>query len=571
MIRRAVYNTFRLLATAEVRRLQVASENPRAAQLERLRSILQLAQNSAFGKEHGLAATMTYADFSRSTPIVDYERLRPYVDRIAAGERNVLTECNPFMFATTSGTTGDQKLIPVNRPYIKEFRRASTCTYYNLFRMYPAMSRGCSLSVFSPAVEGHTSGGLPFGAISGALFQKEPYAMKRYVAPIPYEVFTIKDYEAKYYCILRAALSQPIMALYTLNPSTLVLLSRRLKVYGSQLVRDVYDGTLSVPGEVPQNIRKILAGRIMPDKSLARRLQALIDREECVPHRVWPELQLVSCWTKAAASFYLADFPEYFGSVPVHDITYGASEGRGTIFMGPDQQMLAIRSHFYEFVPEEEINSANPTVLLSDELSEGSNYFILFTTSAGLFRYHINDVVKVTGFYNKAPLIEFQYKGGNTYSFTGEKITELQVTEAMKQLLSEDGLGIRYFSLVPEFRPQPHYRLWIEAIEGSSLDCERLAILARRFDQQLCHLNVEYKSKRESFRLDPVTVEQLQAGVYEKCRKWLVAAGIPDSQVKLSHLNPKPEIASFLQQHLCLPAPPNNPSSPVHDSAWKVR
>src|SRR5262249_39890966 len=257
-----------------------------------------------------------------------------------------------------------------------------------------------------------------------------------FIAPIPYEVFQIKDYEVRYYCLLRAALSLPISTFYTLNPSTIALLSRRLQQYGGDLARDIYDGTVRAPGEVPAAARQSLKRFMRPQKEKARALAGLAEQDQCVPYKVWPELQVICCWTKAAAAFYIADFPEFFGSTPVCDITYGASEGRGTVFLGPDKQALALRTHFYEFVPEDEIGSAKPTTLLADELSVGSNYYILFTTSGGLYRYHINDVVKVTGFHNRTPLIEFQYKGGDVFSFTGEKITELQVTEAMARTLA---------------------------------------------------------------------------------------------------------------------------------------
>src|SRR5581483_5153912 len=107
---------------------------------------------------------------------------------------------------------------------------------------------------------------------------------------------------------------------------------------------------------------------------------------------------------------------------------------------------LAIRSHFFEFVPQDEIASANPTVLTADQLEEGQCYYILFTTSAGLFRYNLHDIVKVVGCYHTAPLLEFQHKGGNISSFTGEKLSESQVTAALSATIQATGAAIRFFT-----------------------------------------------------------------------------------------------------------------------------
>ena len=142
------------------------------------------------------------------------------------------------------------------------------------------------------------------------------------------------------------------------------------------------------------------------------------------------------CWTKAAASFYLQDLPEFFDQIPVCDITYGASEGRGTVSISSSEQLLALRSHFFEFIAENDIASLkNP--LIAEQLKTGESYYILFTTSSGLYRYNINDIVKVVGWHNRTPLLEFQHKGGNISSFTGEKLTESQVTDALLAITTQ--------------------------------------------------------------------------------------------------------------------------------------
>jgi hypothetical protein len=549
MFRKVLYSAFSLLGERQVKRFMKASVEPRNAQQACLMSIISSNKSSQFGRQHDFSSIKDIRDFCSAVPVRDYEQMRAYVERAANGESAVLTASDPVMFATTSGTTAQPKYIPITKGYIEEFRRASVVSGYFLLKNNPQLVNGTTLSVVSPAEEGRTAGGIPYGAISGQLFRNEPFLIRKYISPIPYDVFLLKDYESKYYTLLRLALALPVSVFYTLNPSTIALLCRRLKQYAPTLVRDVRDGTVTAPAALPASTLSAVKHLLSPDPARAAMLEQLINAGAFVPYRIWPTLQVVSCWTKAAASFYLADFPEFFGSVPISDITYGASEGRGTVFIGPDKQMLALLCHFFEFIPEEEIESANPTVLLADELQQGRNYFILFTTSGGLYRYNINDVVKVVGFHNATPLLEFQYKGGNICSFTGEKITELQVTEAMSQALAQTGLQTRFFTVLPQFRPNPHYELWIEP-QNTSLTPQAVATLSESFDQFLGKLNVEYKTKRESLRLDNVSSRLISPGSYEGFRKHLVAAGVADAQIKVSHLNPKQETRDYFEATL---------------------
>jgi hypothetical protein len=547
-VRKLLYKAFGVLGGGEVRAYEKATLSVRSAQEQLLLGILRKNMQSVFGREHRFSSINNVAEFQKCVPIRDYEQFRPYIDRATNGEKSILTSVDPFMYATTSGTTGNQKFIPITADYMQEFRRASVVSGYHLLRTFPQLDEGVTLSMLSPAVEGHTPGGTAYGAISGQLFMKEPALIKKFISPMPYDVYLLKDYESRYYTILRLALVMPLSCMYTLNPSTIRLLSKKLVEYAPQLIKDVGAGTITPPVDLPGSCRKAIAGLLKPQPQRAAELQSLLSSEQFVPHKLWPKLQVVSCWTKAAAAFYLSDFPRLFRDVPVCDISYGASEGRGTVFLSPSEQALAIRSHFFEFVPEDEIGNKHPTVLLADELQAGKNYYILFTTSGGLYRYNINDIVKVVGFHNQVPLLEFQCKGSNMFSFTGEKLSELQVTQAMSRTLAAQKSGAAFFTLMPKFDPEPHYQLWIE---GSTEI--KLSTLCKSLDQHLKVLNVEYAAKRQSQRLGEITAQEIQPGTYESLRKHLTASGTPDSQIKVSHLNPKSEIRQFLEDRLLQP------------------
>jgi hypothetical protein len=551
MIRRILYKAFSSIGSAEVRRFEQASQNCALAQKAKLFEIIGPNINTEYGRQHQFRLIKTVADFQKAVPINNYDNLSASIERMASGESNILTAEDPFMFATTSGTTGARKLIPVNKSYLKEFRRASVISGHNLLSCYPDIAGGVALSIFSPAEEGRTEGNLPYGAISGRLYLTEPALIKRYISPIPYEVFLIKDYEARYYTLLRCALVLPVSVIYTLNPSTIALLARRLEKYAESLINDIRCGTLTPPGLVTDSTRKAISFFLSEQRGRAGELLQLLKAGLFRADRVWPSLSLISCWTKAAASFYLQDFPTLYGAVPVCDITYGASEGRGTVGIGRDKQALAIRSHFFEFVEEDQIEQPNPQTLTADQLQTGKNYFILFTTSAGLYRYNLNDIVQVVGWHNQTPLLEFLHKGGNVSSFTGEKLTESQVTQAVLATTAELKLVSRFFTVLPQFRPDPHYLLLIETTE--QLSEQAVQDCALQLDLALARANSEYLAKRQSKRLAPATAYALRSGTYEEVRKLLVDQGVPDAQIKISHLNPKAEVRDLLLNRITSP------------------
>jgi hypothetical protein len=325
------------------------------------------------------------------------------------------------------------------------------------------------------------------------------------------------------------------------------MLGKRLKSHAESLVRDIADGTINPPAPLPETTLAAIKPFLKPDPKRAQELRKVLASGKFDAPSVWPNLSLISCWTKAAAAFYLQDFPQYFGDTPVSDITYGASEGRGTVNLGQERQALSIRSHFFEFVRVEDWDAGDKRALLCHEVELGESYYILFTTSGGLYRYHINDIVKVVGWYNRVPLLEFLHKGGNISSFTGEKLTESQVTQAMVDTQNDIGIKVKFFTLVPKFRPEPHYELYIECDQENAQISDQK--IAESFDQALSKLNIEYEAKRESLRLTPVEVLRLKPATYEEVRKKLVSTGVPDAQIKVSHLNPKEQIRQLIEQY----------------------
>src|SRR5581483_3119670 len=167
------------------------------------------------------------------------------------------------------------------------------------------------------------------------------------------------------------------------------------------------------------------------------------------------------------------------------------------------------------FIPEDEIDSAQPTVLAAHEVQEGGKYFIVPTTAYGLYRYHISDLVRVTGFYNKTPLVEILSKGAHFANLTGEKLSEYHVTQAMSDILRELNLSLTAYTLAPCWDDLlPYYGLFIE--RGDLASPQEGEKLAQTLDRRLKELNIEYAGKRDSLRLGDLRLQLLPSGTWSR-------------------------------------------------------
>jgi len=182
----------------------------------------------------------------------------------------------------------------------------------------------------------------------------------------------------------------------------------------------------------------------------------------------------------------------------------------------------------------EDEDRAGAATRLAHEVEVGQEYLILLTTVAGLYRYDIADVVRVTGWYGRAPVVEFRHKGRHITSLTGEKVSESQVVAALREAAARLGETPGSFVAFPERAgPVPRYVLWLEESAVGSGGADRWG---GEFDRALKEQNIEYESKRSSGRLEEVHVETVPDGTFEAMVAARVAAGARAEQLKHVHL-----------------------------------
>ena len=521
--------------------------HPLEAQEELLRHILQKNKDTVFGKRYGFGRIKTIPAFQKSVPISAYEDIKPYIDAELRGEPKQLTIEQPVLFAMTSGTTGDAKYIPVTPESRGAKADLMKVWISSFFKDHPEIFSERVLSIVSPEVEDRAPDGTPCGSESGHAYRNIPAPIRSLYA-CPYEVFEIEDYESRYYTILRIAAAQSLSLIVTVNPSTLLVLCERLAKHTDSIIRHVRRGGLPKEIKMPQSIREKIDGYLKADPQRADELEksAAKNGGKLTPANVWPKLAAIACWQGGTVGTYLEKLKPYFpDDIPIRDLGYLASEQRGSVpmFDNADTGVLAVSTNFYEFYPADKQGKPRRTDLLTvDQVKPGNRYYVYVTTSGGLYRYDMNDIVEVVAYYKKTPTIRFVQKGKGIVSFTGEKLSEAQVLAAAEDAFKSSKTEYEFISAVGEMESdKPHYIFLVEfdKVPGNS----QLKEMSKTLDDSLSRQNSEYASKRKSMRIDPPILRVVRRGEFDKYRKRKTTAGQPDGQFKILRLTDKKEFA----------------------------
>jgi hypothetical protein len=496
-----------------------ACRDPRRAQDDRLREILATHADTAFGRDHRFDAINTPEEFRRHVPLASYDYHEPYLARVRRGEtRALLADSRVLMFALTSGTTAARKTIPVTPRYLADYKRGWNRWGLRMLLDHQSISCSPMLQLAGDPAEFHTEAGIPCGSLSGltTVMQKR---FIRFLYVMPAAANPVTDSAAKHYIALRLGLCRPVGVLTTANPSTLVALARVLEQRADDLLRDITDGTLNAHLPLPAGVRESLQPYLKRKPETARALARAASREGALrPYHAWPsERLLIGTWMGGSVGPYIRQLRRYYGPTFLRDLGLIASEGRMTIPLTDDTPagVLDVTTHYFEFIPEREIDSARPTVLGAHELEDGGHYFLTPTTAAGLYRYDLHDLVRVRGFFGRTPILEFLSKGSHIASLTGEKLSEYQVTHAVAKVVDSLGLELPVYTVAPVWDDQqPYYGFFVEAGDWPAGMAER-AVAA--LDAELSARNDEYAAKRASRRLGPVRVERLPSGTW---RNW---------------------------------------------------
>ncbi|WP_141734503.1 GH3 auxin-responsive promoter family protein [Oligoflexus tunisiensis] len=510
------------------------TDDPEKTQEKTLLNILKAHASTDLGKKLGLSGIESIQEFQRRVPIMEYEDIRPFVEASMDGKPNAVVKGLPDFYASTSGSTGKPKYIPISsfteEVTNKAFSKASA---YLIYKGCPEAFSGKILHITSPVVEEFAPGGAAIGSATGNVM-KNANRVVRSMYALPPEIYGISDAEAKYYAILLYSLDQNISMMMTANPSTFLLLGKKLEEWQDSLIQDLESGVCSNPN-VPLAITQKLKRAPNPRRAEVLRQCIASDPERKLrPSQVWKNLKVLGCWTGGNCANYLSRLPAYYGQVSIKDPGYVASELRGSmpLRLNDPSGVLSINDNFYEFIKVEDIDESQPRIYLAHELEKGQQYYIIITNYCGLYRYNIHDIVEVTGFCNSTPEIVFVQKGKGITSISGEKLYEQQLISAVSEVSRKLKVELSFYLAFANVAAS-RYDLFVETSGGGSPLCENFA---REVDAQLQAINMEYRSKRTTMRLHPIEIQVTLPNAYERFKAWRVSQGIRETQYKMVYL-----------------------------------
>ena len=257
--------------------------HPRKVQQKLLRKIVADNDKTRFGQEHGFAKIRSHADYMQQVPIQDYETLRPWIAEQEDRGAPALTRKPPVMYALTSGTSAEPKLLPVTRPAMRQFDREQKSFSWVMHHHCPAAFHGSILGFVSPAMEGRRPSGVPYGSVSGEFYKSMPKPFQRLYV-VPPQVFDIEDYNIKYKVILRLALATPdITTMAGANPSSFLRLLEILNASRLEMIHSLETGELAELQQLDAGLREAIAPAITPAPVQAAALRRL---QQDADHRV---------------------------------------------------------------------------------------------------------------------------------------------------------------------------------------------------------------------------------------------------------------------------------------------
>jgi hypothetical protein len=339
----------------------------------------------------------------------------------------------------------------------------------DLITSRPKITEGRAYWAISPATRqpAQTAGGIPIGIDNDAAYfgKNLAYSIGQTLAvpPSVAAIREISDWQFATLCHLVGCRSLSFVSIW--SPTFLLLLIDAISKNLDGIVNQL-------------------------DEERAAEIRDIFAAERIEWRRLWPMLDTISCWCSSTSRRYAEEIADRFPETHIQGKGLLATEGIVSIpLTDAGGSVLAVDSEFYEFEAED------GKILTAWELETGATYNVILTTSAGLYRYRLGDRVRVSGWYEATPCLEFVGREGLASDLCGEKLTDEFIATALGDI---PGFGF----LVPISSPRPSYLLVLDAAIVSDGQEEDAAGMA---DEKLMQ-NPQYRYARELGQLPGLNV-----------------------------------------------------------------
>jgi hypothetical protein len=480
------------LIRKRIHQIELFIKYPEEVQAEWFKKLINTAKDTEWGKRYDFASISTEKTFAERVPLNTYESLKPYIEQMRKGRQNILWPSEVRWFAKSSGTTNDKsKYIPVSLEALEECHYRGGKDMLSLYvNNFPntAIFEGRGLAMGgSHKISEINNASYYDGDLSAIIIQNLPYWAEFIRVPRK-SIALMDDWEAKI----------EAMADFTI-PHNVTNLS-------------------GVPSWMLLLLKRIL------DKT----------RKEHILE-VWPNLEV---YFHGGVNFdpYREQFRKLVPSASMSYMeTYNASEG----FFGIQDQsgvneLLLMLDYgiYYEFIPAGEIDKDDPRTVGIGEVDTETNYAMVISTNAGLWRYIIGDTVRFTSLRPYRIRIT-----GRTRNFINAVGEELIVDNAEKAIAAACEISR---AVITEYTAAPVYfgdrnnagHEWLIEFATPPPD---LDLFTRTLDEQLKSLNSDYEAKRyQDMILRMPLVRPMPANTFYA---WLKSKGKLGGQNKVPRLS----------------------------------
>ncbi len=507
-MRKWINQGFRWYLEQRYKGIEHFMKKPHEVQQRWLTHLLHTARQTEWGRRYDYASIQSPAQYARRVPIQDYESLKPYIERMMYGEKDVLWGGQVRWFSKSSGTTSDKsKYIPVSSHNLKKCHVRSSWDTVTLFyharpdaRIFTqkVVLMGGSLAPFPPYPK------TMVGDVSAIMMKHMPYVSWPFVTP-DFKTGLMADFETKLERMAQIVSQEDVIMIGGVPTWTVVLFRRILEITGKQHMLEV-----------------------------------------------WPNFQV---YTHGGVSFapYRRQFEQFFpsGQVDYQEI-YNASEGYFAIQndMSEEGMLLLLNNGiYYEFMPMEEWDKEYPRTVPLWEVERDRNYAIVISTNSGLWRYTPGDTVMFT---STGP---YKIKvTGRTKQFVnafGEEVMVENTEKALAETCRQLDATVAEYTVAPIYfeggKSGKGGHEWLVEFEQAPAD---LDAFAEQLDRNLQRVNSDYEAKRfRSMALERLRIRPLPNGTF---LDWMRARGKLGGQNKVprlaNHRRYVEEILDFLEE-----------------------
>ena len=519
----------------DIAKMKKNAKGARSINEKLLFKILNKNKNTEYGRKYNFADIHTVEDFRRNVPIVEYDDLEEYVDRIYfKDEKNVLTKERIVGYAKSSGSISKQKRIPKTKKEISVYDKYSVTRFLSLANKYKRykngrgmkLRKGISLLLHDPTL---SELGVPSSNIVDLAEKRyrilEPFAI---VLPLRRQ-FEIGEIDENYAYARFGLEYKDLSFVFFVFAKGILEFIEYIRDNWQTIVKEIEEGTISESEKMDDEVRKKLLKVVKPNPIRAKELREEFEKgfDETIIHRIWPNLSVLSAiGTSPSFEGFVEQIKMYTKDIPFDYSYYAASEGLMAASYEVDniEQLLLSDSCYYEFVEEEDDDCKN--ILSLDELEVGKNYEIIITNQSGFYRYRIKDVIKVLGYYKDCPLINFVYRKGQLLNIISEKTTVEHMNETMKRLSQRVGVEITDWAVTVE-KGINRYRYAVYIENENNKD---LSMYSSDLDEILSEVNIAYGKYK--FTIEKPKIYNQKHGTHKAWVRHKVNKGAPKGQVK---------------------------------------